>query len=318
MQGFNSDYICIKDPRFPPSLALTPDCPVGVYFKGNLDLGKLQKSLAIVGTRRCSRYCTEVLKLFMPELTLNKVTIVSGFMYGVDYEAHSICLDFDGYTVAVLPFGIDFCPTSYMTSLYNRILTHGGLIISEYPEKHPPEKWTFIARNRIVAGLSAGVVIVEAALKSGSIITARKTLEYGGKVCAIPGSITADTSKGTNELIKMGLDGNAVIPVNQVSDIFDTFSFKWGLKEERLSDEIVFRHKNLSGLITNKGPNDLHVSQVERNLLQSIKLNSGLTFEEILEQHFNDNNSELSLIYYLTKLQIQGFIEEGGGRYYAC
>jgi DNA processing protein len=136
-------------------------------------------------------------------LVKEKITIISGFMYGVDTEAHQKCLEYGGKTVAVLGGGLNIIYPPENERLYEKILENGGLIISEYEPDFKPQLWTFPQRNRIVAGLSSlGVLVIEAGEKSGALITANLARQQGKKVFAVPGPITSSVSAGTNFLIK--------------------------------------------------------------------------------------------------------------------
>lgn len=191
---------------FPEQLKVIKNCPEKLFYRGNWDNKIFEKSLAVVGSRRMSRYGQEVVSKFMPDLVANKVTIISGFMYGVDTEAHQKCLECDGITVAVLGGGLDILTPIENEKLYIEILENNGLIISEYKPDFQPTLWSFPQRNRIVAGLSTlGVLVVEAGMKSGSLITARLAREQGKNVYVIPGQINSSIATGCNYLIKNNL-----------------------------------------------------------------------------------------------------------------
>lgn len=176
-----------------------------VYYKGNLDL-LLNDSpkLAIVGSRRITDYGVRVIEKWMPELVGRGITIVSGFMYGVDQVAHKACLDNEGKTIAVLGYGIDRKIGGDDLDLYRNVIDTDSLIVSEYEGEHPADRWTFPARNRIVAGISDAVLVVEAALGSGSLITARLATRFGKPLLSVPGQLTSKVAEGTNELIRSG------------------------------------------------------------------------------------------------------------------
>ena len=149
-------------------------------------------------------YGRRALETIIPRLVFEKKTIVSGFMYGVDQYAHELCLENGGHTIAVLGWGINEPLEGANKKLAGAIIAGGGLVLSEW-ENQPPTLWTFPIRNRIVAGLSTDVIVVEAALKSGSLITARIAHELQRTVWAVPGSITSPVSAGTNHLIAGGM-----------------------------------------------------------------------------------------------------------------
>ncbi len=196
----------IKKKDFPKQLKEIKNCPEKLYYRGDWDNKIFEKSIAIVGSRRMSHYGKEVIAKFMPELVANKISIISGFMYGVDTESHQKCLEFGGKTIAVLGGGLNVLTPPENDNLYSQILENGGLIISEYEPNFQPTLWSFPQRNRIVAGLSSlGVLVIEAGIKSGSLITARMGREQGKNVFSIPGQINNSIAQGTNYLIKNNL-----------------------------------------------------------------------------------------------------------------
>lgn len=196
----------IRKIDFPKQLKDIKNCPEKLYFRGNWNNSLFKKSLAIVGSRRMSRYGIEVINKFMPELVANKISIISGFMYGVDTESHAKCLEFGGKTIAVLGGGLDILTPPENDNLYSQILEMGGVLISEYEPDFQPTLWSFPQRNRIVAGLSTlGVLVIEAGMKSGSLITARMGREQGKNIFSIPGQINNSIAEGTNYLIKNNL-----------------------------------------------------------------------------------------------------------------
>jgi len=222
----------IKKSDFPKQLKLIKRCPEKLYYRGKWSEEVFKNSLAVVGSRRMSRYGKEVIAKFMPVFVSNKVTIISGFMYGVDAESHIQCLEMGGKTVAVLGGGLDVLTPSENDKLYTQILENGGLVISEYEANFQPTLWSFPQRNRIVSGLSAmGVLVVEAGMKSGSLITARLGREQGKNVYAIPGQINNSIAEGVNYLIKNHL-GKMVTDAEEIlgekkktvqENIFDSF-----------------------------------------------------------------------------------------------
>ncbi|MFA6007475.1 MAG: DNA-processing protein DprA [Candidatus Shapirobacteria bacterium] len=193
----------IERKDFPKQLKVIKNVPEKLFYRGNWEEKIFEKSLAIVGSRRMSRYGKEVVAKFMPEMVANKITVISGFMYGIDTEAHQKCVEFGGKTVAVLGGGLDILAPPENGNLYSEILENGGLVISEYEADFQPTLWSFPQRNRIVAGLSTlGVLVVEAGMKSGSLITARMGREQGKKVYVIPGQINNSIAEGCNYLIR--------------------------------------------------------------------------------------------------------------------
>jgi DNA processing protein len=193
----------IEKKDFPNHLREIKNCPKKLYYRGNWDNKIFSKSLAMVGSRKMSRYGQEVVTKFMPEFVANKITIISGFMYGIDTESHQKCLEFGGKTVAVLGGGLNVLVPPENSNLYDEILEKGGLVISEYENNFQPTLWSFPQRNRIVSGLSTlGILVVEAGIKSGSLVTARIGREQNKKIYSVPGQLTSSTAEGTNYLIK--------------------------------------------------------------------------------------------------------------------
>ncbi len=195
----------IEKKDFPKCLKKISDCPEKLYYRGNWNEEIFEKTLAIVGSRSMTRYGKEIISKFMPDLIAQKITIISGFMYGVDSEAHKNCLEFGGKTIAVLGSGLDELYPPQNDKLYTEILEKDGLLISEYDPDFKATIWSFPQRNRIVSALSTvGVLIIEAGLKSGSLITAKLALKQKKKMFAIPGQIGSKTAEGTNWLIQSG------------------------------------------------------------------------------------------------------------------
>lgn len=192
----------IKD-DFPEQLKRIVNCPKKLNYRGNWDNKIFEKSLAIVGSRRMSSYGKWIVEKFVPELIAYKFAIISGFMYGVDTAAHRETADCGGITVAVLGGGLNIFTPPENEKMYWEILEKGGLVISEYDNDFLPTLWSFPQRNRIVSGLAKdGVLVVEATMKSGSLITARLAQEQGKKLYAVPGPINYSLASGVNYLIK--------------------------------------------------------------------------------------------------------------------
>ena len=195
----------VEKKDFPRGLQEIRNCPEKLFYRGEWKSELFKKVTAIVGSRQITKYGRVVVEKIMPEIVFQKSTVVSGFMYGVDTEAHQKCLELGGKTIAVLGGGLDEYYPKENDKLYMEILKTGGLVISEYEANFKPTVWSFPQRNRIVAGLTnTSVVIVEAGIKSGSLITAKLAMEQKRKILAVPGPINSKTSEGTNYLIKTG------------------------------------------------------------------------------------------------------------------
>lgn len=203
MKKYNIDIITIKDEQYPQKLKNIYDPPAILYIKGNKNI--LQDfAISIIGCRQCSSYGKTVANNMSYELAKKGINIISGMATGIDSFAHIGCINAKGKTIAVLGNGLDRIYPKENTELFNQILKTNGAIISEYIIGTKPEKMNFPARNRIVSALSDGVIVVEAKEKSGTLITVDFALEQGKNVFVIPGNITSQNSKGTNNLIKEG------------------------------------------------------------------------------------------------------------------
>ncbi len=196
-----ADVITFNDPSYPQALKYTVDPPAVLYCLGRLKPDEL--CVAVVGSRKATWYGLDMSKKLSYELARHGVTIVSGMARGVDSKAHFGALEAGGRTIAVLGCGVDIVYPKENRSLMEEICKKGA-VISEYLPGTEPIPFNFPARNRIISGLSQGVIIVEASEKSGSLITADYALEQGKDVFAVPGNINSTNSSGTNRLIREG------------------------------------------------------------------------------------------------------------------
>ena len=197
-----ASLLSIGDADYPPLLAAIYDPPPLLYWKGTWG-GQDPYPVAVVGARRTSHYGKTVTERLGRDLAERGITVVSGFARGIDSFAHRAALSAGGRTIAVLGSGLDVVYPRESRPLFDDIVEQGA-IFSEFPMGTPPEPRHFPQRNRIISGLSLGCVVVEAALESGSLITARSALEQGREVFAVPGSIFSETSAGTHQLIRTG------------------------------------------------------------------------------------------------------------------
>jgi DNA processing protein len=206
-----------SEPEFPPLLLAIHDPPAGLFVRGG-DLALMRRAtVAVVGARSCSPYGAQVGRMLGRELAGSGLVVVSGLARGVDGEAHRGALEAGGMTVAVLGCGIDRDYPAAHAELAARIRA-SGLTVSEYAPGVEPAPWRFPARNRIIAGLSAATVVVEARERSGALITADLALEEGREVFSVPGEITSALSSGTNDLLKLGAS-----PLTTSADVLDVF-----------------------------------------------------------------------------------------------
>ncbi len=194
-----------EDEGYPEALrlALGPDAPLVLYIKGSL-IPEDKYSIAVVGSRNCSNYGLQVADSIARDLGRAGITVISGLARGIDTVSHKAAIVVGGRTVGVLGCGIDVAYPAENRGLIERMAKADGAVVSEFPPGMPPLKENFPRRNRIISALSLGVLVVEAAERSGALITARFALEQGKEVFAVPGSVISPTSGGTNLLIKDG------------------------------------------------------------------------------------------------------------------
>ncbi|MDZ7586896.1 MAG: DNA-processing protein DprA [Patescibacteria group bacterium] len=276
------------------------DFPVGLkrvrpevkelFYRGEWREDLFTRAMAVVGSRKMTKYGQMVTKMMTQGLTEAGYTIVSGFMYGVDTAAHKICLENKGKTVAVMGCGLDCLTPAENDGLYTKILEGGGLVVSEFEPKQEAKLWTFPYRNRIVAGLAQAVLVVEAGEKSGSLVTARWAWQQKKKVLAVPGPVTGALSWGTNWLIK-----NGASLVTNVNDILAAL-YPQG------------RSESLQGRIL----------QVERKLTEEEKEVVGLLkLEEMdcdeLVRKLKKDAATVGRL--LSEMSLKGLVEENNGRF---
>jgi len=275
-----------KDSLYPKELLKITGAPKKLFVRGNIHSDIFKKTISIVGSRKISNYGIKVIDMLVPELVAHDYTIISGFMYGTDSQAHQICTKFGGKTIAVLGNGLNYLYPRSNDNLYTNILQKDGLVISEYEPDFKSTLWTFPQRNRIVSALSThGIIIVEADIKSGSLITAKYGIQQQKEIYAIPGPITSTNSRGTNYLIQ----NNLAKIVTSINDIIPSVAQKTLFVDPNLSQE----EKKIIEL--------LQIEELSIDDL-SLKLNidiatlstqiSLLSLKNIIEE----NNNKLSLV----------------------
>ena len=212
--------ISYEDQNYPYNLKQIEDFPPILYAKGNVDLLKNDNMLAIVGSRNASLSAMKLAENLASNIADNNITIVSGMARGIDKAAHKGALGHNGCTIAVMGTGIDVVYPQENEDLYKDIIKKNGLILTEYAFHTRPQASNFPRRNRIVSGLSKGVLVIEAGLRSGSLITAHQALEQGRDVYAVPGAPYDARSAGCNKLLKEGAQ-----LVDTPEDILESFNF---------------------------------------------------------------------------------------------
>lgn len=280
--------ITINDARYPRLLREINSPPKILYYKGNWEDSIFENCLAVVGSRRMTTYGKLIVNKLVSEVARAGITIVSGFMFGIDAAAHKTAIDAGGRTIAVMPCGIDMIHPEHQETLYNEILENKGLIISEFEDTHPPALWTYPKRNKIVAGLSKATMVVEAGQKSGSLITANLAKKYKRRLFAVPGPLTSTVSKGTVQLIKEGSE--IVTSAEDLLAEYDIASFNW--KRNPLQF--------------------LKLSELEQCIVR--KLQAEPAEIDVLTRLAKTSVSELGTA--LSLMQIKGLIFEQRGKYY--
>jgi len=280
--------IKIDDSKYPRLLkSIGKNAPKQLYYKGEWQDDIFENCLAVVGSRRMTTYGRQIAEKLVSEIASRGITIVSGFMYGIDATAHKATIGVGGKTIAVMPCGIDLVHPEYQIKLYSDILEAGGLIISEYGGDTNPALWTYPARNRIVAGLSKAVMVIEAGEKSGSLITANLAENFERKVFAVPGPLTSVLSTGVMQLIKKGAEA-----VGGSKDVLDFFG-RVGVRQNGIG-QFSFNSAGSSTeqrIIQELQKEPMEIDFLVRELNISVsEINKVLSLMEINGQIVKDNN----------------------------
>ncbi len=303
-----ADRTCVsivtsQDPLYPSQLLSTYDYPAFLYVKGHLKEDDV--NVAVVGSRTASTYGKFTTERLCRELVLRGITVISGLARGIDSAAHRGALSGKGRTIAVFGCGLDVVYPPENEKLFTEISLQGALI-SEFPFGTPPNAPNFPARNRIISGISLGVVVVEASEKSGSLITARIALEQGREVFAVPGSIDSSGSRGTNKLIKQGAK-----LIENVEDILEEILPQVTRAPKVVKPDQRQKQPDDQQKILTSSP-DLVLKETEKTVWQvlsqkpvhidQIITSTGLTAHEVLG--------------ILLNLELQGLIEQKPGKTY--
>ena len=252
-------FVSITEPTYPSKLRNIPNPPVYFYYKGNLEIFE-NPTLAVVGSRQPTDYGRRITTKLVNELAVAGVVIVSGLAYGVDGVAHQTTLEVGGITAAVFGCGLDIVYPAGHRSLAQRIIEKGCLI-SEFPKGTKPEKFNFPVRNRIVAGLSDGVLVIEAGSKSGALVTANLALDQGRDVLAIPGSLDNELSAGPNGLIKQG-----AIAITSADDIFNNFNWHKSTVTQEKSFDLSKLSKDETIVFNLLSVQPIHLDEIGRKI----------------------------------------------------
>jgi len=295
MDDFNIEKL--RPEYWPPGLHQIPDKPNTLYYRGAVpDLE--QKFLCIIGPRKYTDYGAKVCEELIKGLSVMPITIVSGLAYGIDSIAHKCALDYGLKTIAFPGSGLNksvIYPRAHF-NLAMQILESGGTLISEFSNKTEAAPWTFPKRNRLMAGISDAVLVIEAGQKSGTMITSRLALDYNRNVLAVPGSIFNLTSVGTNNLIKDG-----AVPITNSQDIL----WALGFNEEEINLFTKLEQKK------NFADETKNLSDTEKQILEI--LSEPLNIDQIAQKI----NLPINLIIQaLTELEMKNFLKEDFGSFY--
>jgi DNA processing protein len=305
MMAAGAQLVTINDPRYPRRLREIFDPPLVLFAIGQIDLLN-SYALAMVGTRRPTPYGIAATERLSADLANAGLTIVSGMARGIDTAAHQAALRANGNTIAILGCGVDVLYPSSNRRLYEDI-TKRGLLLSEFPMAAPAFPQNFPVRNRIVSGLSVGVLIVEGAQHSGSAITAKLAMDQGREVFAVPGNITSKMSWGPNLLIK---EGGAKL-VQEWSDITNELPVEVRRDLVTRAQQRIFPEDTDSILAAQNGPQD-PVKVLAGKLLNLLKVDVPQQFESLVETFQGISSSEL--IGALFELEMSGLIRQLPGK----
>jgi len=282
MDKLGVGLITIEDAEYPSNLKMIFDPPFVLYVRGKLKKED-ENSVAVVGTRRATNYAKITARRLARDLAKEGITVVSGMARGVDTSAHWGALEAGGRTIAVLGCGVDIVYPFENKELMEAIAKEGA-VISEFPMGAIPERQNFPRRNRVISGLSKGVVVVEAPLKSGALITANFALEQGREVFAVPGNITNPYSQGSNLLIKEGAK-----LVESVEDILEELNIYFEEERTKPSPSLSNEEKIIMDHLSNE---PLHINLLVKK--------SGLSPAKVAEN--------------LIRLEIKGLVRELPGK----
>lgn len=287
--------INIKDDIYPKKLLKITNPPDNIYVEGNTELLN-NKSLAIVGARKCSEYGIKYTKEFAKEIAKNNITIISGLALGIDTVAHDTAKNYIGNTIAVVGCGLNYIYPEENKELFKQIKNQGGCIISEYKPDEQIDMKNFPKRNRIISGLSDAILVIEARHRSGSTITGGYGLEQGKKVFCLPRDIENKIGVGTNELIKKGAK-----LVTTPTDILQEF----GIQNNEVKE-------------INSSIEQLQIEEDLRIPLEYINIYQLITYNPQNIQHFVKRSglNIAEVTQKLIMLELQGYIKSLPGNYY--
>lgn len=281
-------YVTLEDENYPTMLKQIADPPAVLYYKGELFDCNLDRTLAVVGSRKSTYHAKEAVRKLLSELTGTDICIVSGLASGIDTTAHEAAIESNLKTIGVIASGFDFVYPASNEKLYEKIEKYGGAVVSEYYPTFQPLKFRFPQRNRIVSGLSYATLVAEASLRSGALITANLCLEQGRELMCVPGLISNPNTEGIYKLLK-----NGATLVTNAGDILEALNWEVKPAEQLKID--------LSGLTDN-----------EQKILDAIEVEEK-GFDEIASETKIDT---VDLLTNLTTMELKGIIKQVTGDRY--
>lgn len=297
------NIITINDKKYPPKLKTIKNPPIKLYTIGNVELLN-ENSISIIGSRNCSKKGEELAEKFAFELANQGLAIVSGMAKGIDRKAHIGAIESNEKTIAVLGCGFNHIYPEENIDLYYEIIEKGGLVISEYLPETKADSKKFLERNRIVSGLSIGVLVIEAAHRSGTSITAKIAQKQGRKVFVLPHEIDDKHGVGTNRLIQKG--ANLITSTKQIIDHFDFLEYK----------EFTKSLENIK-----------NIQKIEKNKSKTYQIEFENKEQELIFNNLGQEGSNINELYKKIKIpiskisenllimEINGYIEKYQGGY---
>ena len=286
-RGIN--FLTYTDDRYPQMLKQITNPPAVLYYKGKLFDCNLDKTLAVVGSRRASTTGREDLRKLISGLSNTDICIISGLAAGIDTVAHTSAIENNLKTIGVIASGFDYTYPASNKTLYQNIENGYGAVISEYYPTFGPVKFRFPQRNRIVSGLSYGTLVVEASLKSGALITANLTLEQGRELMCVPGLISNPNTQGIYKLLK-----NGATLVTESDDILNALN--WEIKDSMPSGQLVLP------MLTSEEDLIFKNLEIEEKCVDELLTLTGLRFDDLLMN--------------LTTMELKGIIKQCDGDRY--
>ena len=259
--------IDINDEIYPEKLRKIHNPPKRLYLEGNIELLK-QPGIAIIGSRECTKYGEKIAERFSKELAECGIVVISGMAKGIDSFAHIGCIKGEGNTIAVLPCGTNHIYPKENINLYKRIIKKGGLIVTEYDEKQQADSNKFLERNRIVSGLSIGILVIEGGYRSGTSVTAKLAKNQGKHIFCIPSSLENCKGITPNKLIKEG-----AYLVTEIEDIINKYS-NLNLKKRQINTEKVEKidindeYKSIYNILNKE--KEIHINEISKKSKLSI------------------------------------------------